>query len=91
MPLHLIADHEEEIHEVMGGLAEIIVELDGSSWPNARQQCVVWMYDWIRGLDLEHGHLGSKLRALGRTLPVSDVLKKAAGVHFDLQQPLHSC
>ena len=89
MPLHLIEGHEEEIYEVMGGLAEVIVELDGSSWSDSRKESVVWMYGWFQRLHLEHGHLGSKIRALGRTLSVPGILERL--VRFELQQPLHSC
>ena len=91
MPLDVVRRRKDEIYEVMGELAGIIVNFDGSSWPQSRSQCVWWTYHSIQILDLQHGHLGSKLRALGLTLSLSNNNKELFNIHFEQDLPLHSC
>ena len=83
--------HEDEIYEVMDELAGIIVELNGSLWSQSRSKCLGWTYNFINILNLQHGHLGSKLRALGLTLSLSDGLKEFFNIDFGQDLPLHSC
>ena len=42
VPLGVVRRREDEIYEVMGELAEIVWEEDGSSWTSSRKQCVEW-------------------------------------------------
>ena len=91
MPWDVVRRRKDEIYEVMGELAGIIVNFDGSSWSQSRSECVLWTYRFIQILDLQHGHLGSKLRALGLTLSLSDDLKRVFNVDFGQYLPLHSC
>ena len=91
MPRDVVRRRKDEIYEVMGELAGIIVNFDGSSWSQSRSLCVGSMYYFIQFLDLQHGHLGSKLRALGLTLSLSDSDKKFFNIGFDQALPLHSC
>ena len=68
VPRDVVRRNKDEIHDVMGELAGIIVKFDGSSWSQSRSECVRSTYRFIQILDLQHGHLGSKLRAVGLTL-----------------------
>ena len=40
MPEDVVWRCKDDIYEVMGGLAGIIVEEDGSPWPYSRKKCV---------------------------------------------------
>ena len=91
MPEDVVRRRKDEIYEVMDELAGIVVNFDGSSWSHSRSLCVWSMYDFIQRLDLQHGHLGSKLRALGLTLYLSDDLKKFFKIDFQQDSSLHSC
>ena len=86
----VVQEHKDGIYEVTDELAGIIVEFDGLSWSQSRNQCVGRAYDFIEGLDLQRGHLGSKMRALGRTLPPNDLWLRYQ-TDFELRPPLHSC
>ena len=90
VPEDVIRRHEDDISEAMGGLVQIITDLDGSAWSHSRRECVGWIYHCLQSLHLEHGHLASKLRALGHTLHLSPLLN-SLGVDFQLRPPLHSC
>ena len=72
VPGDVVWRRKDEIQEVMSELAGVIVELNGSLWSRSRRQCIEWTYDFMQYLDLQHGHLGSKLMALGRTLSPPD-------------------
>ena len=91
VPRDVVRRHKDEIYDVMGELAGTIMKFDGSSWSQSRSQCVQSTYRFIQILDLQHGHLGSKLRALGLTLSLSDVYKEFFNINFGQDLPLHSC
>ena len=91
VPLDVVWGRKGEIYEVMGELAGIIVNFDGSLWSLSRSQCVWLTYRFIQLMDLQHGHLGSKLRALGLTLSQSDGFKELFNIDFGQYLPLHSC
>ena len=91
VPRNVVRRRKDEIYEVMGELAGVIVHFDGSSWSQSRSECVRSTYRFIQILDLQHGHLGSKLRALGLTLSLSDDHKKLFNIGFEQNLPLHSC
>ena len=91
VPRDIVRRRKDEIHDVMGELAGIIVKFDGSSWSRSRSECVRSTYRLIQILDLQYGHLGSKLRALGLTLPLSDNFKELFNTDFEQDLPLHSC
>ena len=91
VPEGVVRRRKDEIYEVMGELAGIIVNFDGSSWSQSRSRCVWSTYCFIQILDLQHGHLASKLRALGLTLSLSDEYKKLFNIDFEQNLPLHSC
>ena len=91
VPEDVVERRKDEIYEVMDELAGIVVELDGSSWSRSHSECVGWSYLFIQGLDLEHGHLDSRLRALGRTLSHSDTFKYIYAIDFELRPPFNSC
>ena len=91
MPKHVVERHNEEIYKVMSELAGVLVELDGSSWSRSHCKCVEHTYASIKGLNFEHGYLGSKLRALGRTLFFPYRLENLLNTDPELQSPLHSC
>ena len=40
VPSDVVWRHKDEIYEVMGELAEIVEEEDGSSWPFSKKKCV---------------------------------------------------
>ena len=91
MPRDVVRRRKDEIVDVMGELAEIIMKFDGSSWSQSRSQCVRSTYRFIQILDLQHGHLGSKLRALGLTLSLSHNDKRIFNIGYEQNLPLHSC
>ena len=91
VPKDVVRRRKDEIYEVMGELAGIIVKFDGSSWSQSRSECVRSTYRFIPILDLQHGHLGSKLRAVGLTLSLSGGYKKLFNIDFEQDLPLHSC
>ena len=91
VPRDVVRRREDEIYEVMDELAGIVVKFDGSSWSQSRSLCVWLMYRFIQTLDLQHGHLGSKLRALGLTLSLSDRYKEFFNTGFEQNLPLHLC
>ena len=91
MPEDVVRRRKDEIDEVMDELAGIVVNFDGSSWSQSRSKCVWLTYCFIQSLDLQHGHLGSKIRALGLTLSLSDDHKEVFNIDFGQYLPLHSC
>ena len=46
VPLDVVRRHKDEIYEVMGELAGIVEEEDGSSWPYSRKKCVEQTCSW---------------------------------------------
>ena len=82
VPRDIVRRRKDEIHDVMGELAEIIVKFDGSSWSQSRSECVRSTYRFIQILDLQHGHLGSKLRAVGLTLSLFNNRKDLFNINF---------
>ena len=90
VPKDAVRRRKDEIYEVMGELAGIIVNFDGSLWSQSRSKCVWSTYCFIQRLDLQHGHLGSKLRALGLTLSLPDDFKRFFNIGFEQNLPLHS-
>ena len=90
VPKDVFRTHEDEIYEVMDELAGI-VELNGSSWSQFHSESIVRTYISIRALNFEHGYFGSKLRALGRTLPFPDYIQNPFNTDPRLQLSLHSC
>ena len=91
MPWDVVRRRKDEVYEVMGELVGIIVKFDGSLWSQSCSKCVWSTYRSIQILDLQHGHLGSKLRALGLTLSLSNYYKGGFGVGFKQNLPLHLC
>ena len=91
VPHAVVREHKDGIYEAMDEMAGIIVELNGSSWSQSCSECVGQTYDSIRNLGLQHGHLGAKLRALGRTLPLYNAWVHPYNIDFELRPPLHSC
>ena len=69
VPFDVVRRREDKIYEVMDELAEIVTEVDGSSWSKSRQLCTEWTYDHLRDLHLADGNLRSKLRIIGWTWP----------------------
>ena len=83
VPRDVVWRRKDEIDDVMGELAGIIMKFDGSSWSQSRSQCVWSTYRFIQILDLQHGHLGSKLWALGLTLSLSKNNKELFNIDSD--------
>ena len=67
VPRDIVLRRKDEIHDVMGELAEIIVEEDGSSWPYPRKHCVEDVCRSFRILALADSNLRPKLKRLGDT------------------------
>ena len=89
VPEDVTRRHKAEIHEVLGQLAQIVVERDGSLWSHSRGNCIIWACRYIRHLNLTYGPLGYKLRALGRTLPLpAGNYEEEFDVNFELEQYL---
>ena len=67
MPEYVVQRHKDEIYDVMGEFAGIVVEEDGSSWPYSRRECVEWACRHFRRVDLEDRQLVPKLVELVHT------------------------
>ena len=67
VPRDVVQGCKGEIYEVMGELAGIVVEEDGSSWPYPRTKCVEWVCRHFRSLDIEDRDLVPKLMKLVHT------------------------
>ena len=67
MPEHVVERHNEEIYEVMGELAGIVVEEDGSSWPDSHKSCVKLACIHFDGSALADTRLRTKLTKLVHT------------------------
>ena len=91
LPLDVVQRHRDGICEVMDEFAGIITEFDGSAWPVSHRECVRWAYRVFKSLELEHVHVSSKLRALGRTLSLSPFDMIPPDVDFELHPPIYSC
>lgn len=91
MPENAVKRRIDEIYEVMDEMAEITIELDRSSWSYSRRECVGYTYLYLQVLNLHHGHIGSRIRALGRTFSLSDLLQITFGADFELRPPLYLC
>ena len=67
MPWHVVRRRKDEIYEVMGELAGIVVKEDQSSWRYSRKECVEWACIHFRRVDLEDRDLVPKLIELVHT------------------------
>ena len=67
VPEAVVQRRKDEIYEVMGELAGIVVEEDGSSWPYSRKECVAWTCDHFSTLALVDKKLRPRLINLVRT------------------------
>ena len=68
VPGDVVWRRKDEIYEVMGELAGIVVEEDGSSWPYSRKKCVEQTCSWhFYTLALVDTNLRPKLTKLVRT------------------------
>ena len=67
VPRDVVRRRKDEIYEVMGKLARIVKEENGSSWPNSRKKCVENACAYFRNLDLADSNLRPKLKRLGDT------------------------
>ena len=65
--MDVVQGRKDEIYKVMGELAGIIVEEDGSSWPHSRKECVENACVCFRTLALADSTLRPKLKRLGDT------------------------
>ena len=61
VPEDVVRGREDEIYEVMGELAGIVVEEDGSSWPFSRKECAEWACRHFRSVDHEDRDFVPKL------------------------------
>ena len=67
MPRDVVWRRKDEIYEVMGELAGIVEEEDGTSWLNPRNLCVTWACIDFHELALADTKLRPKLTKLVRT------------------------
>ena len=67
VPEDVVQRRKDEIYEVMGELARIVVEEDGSSWPSSRKRCAEWACHHFWSRDLEDKNLRHKLTKLVQT------------------------
>ena len=67
VPKDVVQRCEDEICEVMGELAGIFKEEDGSSWTYSRKECVEWTCCRFFGLSLVDKKLRPRLTNLVRT------------------------
>ena len=58
---------QDEIYVVMGELAGIVREENGSSWPNSRKECIEYACIHFREAGLEDPMLRPQLKELGNT------------------------
>ena len=61
VPEDVVRRRKDEIYEVMGELAGIVVEEDDSSWLYSRKECVEWASRHFWRVDLEYHDLVPKL------------------------------
>ena len=67
MPFDVARRRKDEIYEVMGELAGIVLEEDGSSWTESRKKCVEWTRAQFYTLTLKNTRLRPKLTKLVHT------------------------
>ena len=67
VPRNVVQRREDEIYEVMGELAGIVEEEDGSSWPDSRKSCVKLACIHFHGPALADTELRPKLTQLVHT------------------------
>ena len=67
MPVDVVWRREDEIYEVMGELAGIVEEEDGSSWSNSRKRCLMSACRYFEALALADTKLRPRLTNLVRT------------------------
>ena len=67
VPWDVVRRREGEIYKVMGELAQIVWEEDGSSWPCSRKKCVERACRHFSIADLEDRDLVPKLMELVHT------------------------
>ena len=63
----VVQGQHEKLCEILNELAEIITELDGSSWTQCRRKCVEMTCIYLRGRGLSNNNLRIKLKAIGGT------------------------
>ena len=68
VPLDVVRRRKDEIYEVMGELAGIVMEEDTSSWPCSRKECLEYACTHFLVTDLEDTKLIHELTKLVRTL-----------------------
>ena len=67
VPEAVVQRRKDEIYEVMGELAGIMKEEDGSSWPSSKKTCVENACWCFQILGLADSNLRPKLKRLGDT------------------------
>ena len=67
VPFDVVRRRKDDIYEVMGELAGIFKEEDGSSWTHSRKECVEWTCRHFFGLSLVDKKLRPRLTKLVRT------------------------
>ena len=67
VPKDVVQGCKGEIYEVMGELAGIVVEEDGSSWTYSHKECTKFAYAYFEDIQLEDPKLRPKLTKLVRT------------------------
>ena len=67
VPENVVRRRKDDIYEVMGELAGIVEEEDGSSWSYSRKTCVESACVCFRNLGLADSNLRPKLKRLGDT------------------------
>ena len=67
MPWDVVRRREDEIYEMMGELAGIFKEEDGSFWTHSHKECVEWTCRHFFGLSLVDKKLRPRLTNLVRT------------------------
>ena len=67
VPLDVVRRRKDEIYEVMGELAGIVVEVDTSSWPHYRKECLEYACFHFHVTDLADTRLIPELTKLVRT------------------------
>ena len=66
VPWDVVWRRKDDIYEVMGELAGIVVKKDGLSWTHSHKTCVEWTFHHLDMLALADTKLIPKLKWLGR-------------------------
>ena len=67
VPDNVVQRHTDAIYEVMGELADIFGEEDGSSWSYSHKECTEWACVHFESIQLKDPKLIPKLTKLVRT------------------------